>query len=427
MNDENNTVTIKEYSSGILDGLKDLNEHKDLPYLKKECFKYTKAGPYRIEELRNNKIKIENTSYSGIIQLDKIRIHFSTKVKTNLFYMLSFLKNEEYFWYDSEIVIEIKEGANFFDILGRLFLNELGAIFEKGFYKKYVRKEENIRFLKGKLLIDSQLKNDIRKRLKFSCSYEELTYDNLENQIILRATTLLIPLIRFNDNIKRDLIRYSELLKEEVSLVNVVPEDCNRVQFCRLNDYYEAIIRFSKVILQSYFIRSTYKGAAKGFNFIVNMNKVYEDFITTMVEEIVEEENEFENYIVEKQKRFDSLVLEKEIITRPDVILRRKDTLDDYPLIIDAKYKRAKQNADYFQVIAYSLAIPTIRSSCLIYPETEEIETKLTLVKDPTNPNSPIVKLYALKVNLDRDLDFSDYIKVIKKDLKSKLSACLAL
>ena len=424
MNGENNTITIKEYSTGVLDSLTD----KDISYLQKDCFKYETLGPYRLKRrLQDNKLEIENTSYSGIIQLDQIRILFSTKVKANLFYMLSFLKNEESFCYDPEVIIDVKEGALFFDVLARLFLNELEAIFKKGFHRKYVRKEENISFLKGKLLIKNQFFNDITKKAKFYCSYEDLTYDNLENQIVLRATILLIPLIRFNEKIRQDLIYYSFLLKENVSLINVTPEDCNKVQFTRLNDYYEAIIQFSKVILQNYFIRSTYKGKSRGFNFIVNMNKVYEDFITTMVEEIVNEESEFKNYIVEKQKRFNSLVLEEEIITKPDVILRRKDTLDDYPLIIDAKYKRGEQNTDYFQVIAYSLAIPTVKSSCLIYPETEKIEVKRTLVKDPTNPDSPIVKLYAVKINLDRDLEFSEYIKAIKKDLKLKLSACLAI
>lgn len=424
MNGEDNTITIKEYSTRVLDSLTD----KDISYLQKDCFKYKALGPYRLRRrLQDNKLEIENTSYSGIIQLDQIRILFSTKVKANLFYMLSFLKDEQSFCYDPEVVIDIKEGALFFDILARLFLNELEAVSKKGFYKKYVRKSENISFLKGKLLIKEQLYNDISKKAKFYCSYEELTYDNLENQIILKATTLLIPLVRFNEKIRRDLIYYSYLLREKVSLVNVTPEDCHKVQFNRLNDYYEPIIQFSKVILQNYFIRSTYKGKSRGFNFIVNMNKVYEDFIATMVEEIVEEEREFENYIVEKDPRFDTLVKEKKIITRPDVILRRKNTIDDYPLIIDAKYKRGEQNADYYQVISYSLAIPTVKSCCLVYPETEKVETELTLLKNPADPDSPVVKLYAMRINIDRDLEFSDYIKAIKKDLKSKLSACLVL
>ena len=72
-------------------------------------------------------------------------------------------------------------------------LNELNEICRIGLYKNYVKKEENLSFLKGKLISKRQLNNELKKLPKFSCSYQDLTYDNLENQILLRATTLLIP------------------------------------------------------------------------------------------------------------------------------------------------------------------------------------------------------------------------------------------
>lgn len=414
--------TIREYDSKILSGITE----QDIAYLKKDCFKYSTVAPYKIRELRDDKVEIENTSYSGVVQLNNIRLHFSTKVKANLFFMLSFLKDEKVFCYDSETTIELKEGASFFDILGRMFLNELEEISNKGFYKKYVRQHDNINFLKGKLCLNGQINNEINKVPKFNCSFEDLTYDNLENRIILKATTLLIPLIRFNEEIKRDLMRYSHLLREEVSLVNIVPEDCGSIQFSRLNEHYEAIIQFSKAVLQNYFIRSTYSGEAIGFNFIVNMNKVYEDFITSMIEELVSEDKAFNNYVVVKQKQFDSLVLERELVRRPDVILRLKDSENDYPLIIDAKYKSTGQDSDYNQVIAYSLAIPTAKSCCLIYPETEAVNTRYTLLRNPADPKSKTVKLHATTISLDKDLEFNEYVKEVKNDLKIKLLLCLS-
>ena len=409
-------ITIKEYSSSIVENL---NESKDILYLEKECFRYNTLAPYKIRLQRDNKVAIENTSYAGIIQLDKVRIHFSTKVKTNLFYMLSFLKDEQSFHYDPETIIDIKEGANFFDILGRMFLNELDEILKRGFYKGYVRRQENIKFLKGKLIFKKQLQNDINKNAKLYCSYGDLTFDNLENQILLKATTLLIPLIKFNEQIKRDLVRYSFLLREEVNLVNVLPEDCDKVQYSRLNDYYETIIKFAKVILQNYFIRSTYEGAAKGFNFIVNMNKVYEDFITALIEEIVSEDIKFKTFIVEKQKRFDSLFRERAIITKPDVILRKKDT-DQYPVIIDAKYKTKGSNADYFQVTSYALAIPTTKACYLIYPDSEQVEVEsLTIPAAQFGHTRPDIKFYTIKINLflNEDLKFEDYISKVKNEI----------
>ena len=109
----NNVLTIEEYHSQDIEKL----SAGDIAYLNKDCFKHSTLAPYEVLELRDDKVKIKNTCYSGIIQLENQRIHFSTKVKANLFFMLSFLRNEEMFCYDPELPIEIKEGANFFDIL----------------------------------------------------------------------------------------------------------------------------------------------------------------------------------------------------------------------------------------------------------------------------------------------------------------------
>jgi 5-methylcytosine-specific restriction endonuclease McrBC regulatory subunit McrC len=419
MNFERQPYTIEEYKS------KDVYPTipaEEINYLKKSCFKYESLKPYIIRELKDH-IEIENTSYSGIIQTENYRFQFSTKVATNLFYMLSFLKNEDFFLYDPEIIIDIKEGYSFFDILGRLFLNELEELFRQGIYKKYVRKEENISFLKGKLLIHEQIRNDISKKVKFNCSYDDLTYNNLENQIVLKATTLLIPLIRYNNKIKSELKYFENRMKEEVSLVNISPEECDKIQYNRLNDYYETIIKFSKVILQNYFIRSTYHGVAKGFNFIVNMNRVFEDFITEMIKEIISEE-EFSEFRVYEQKKFDTLVKERKIITKPDVILERRGK-EEYPIIIDAKYKRQENNADYYQVIAYALAIPSSRACFLIYPSDEEniISEPLTIEAEKFGNRDEDIKLYSVKVDLliDEDLNFNQYIEKIKFNIKKEL------
>jgi len=179
-------LQIPEYSSKVVE----LLNKNDEAYLEKPCFKYDDKK-YKIFS-KKGKTYIENTSYSGVIQLENVRIHFSTKVNTNLFYMLSFLKSEDDFLFDPEISIELKEGNNFFDIIGRLFLNELEDLIKKGLLKKYVTKHENVGFLKGKLSIKGQIQNHIHNTPKLSCIYGDLTVNNLENQIVLR-TSIFCP------------------------------------------------------------------------------------------------------------------------------------------------------------------------------------------------------------------------------------------
>lgn len=408
----NDIIEVGEYCGTPLPKLGATNSEID--YLKK-TFLIRQAKAFRITYDEDRNPIIENTSFAGIIELDSIRIHFSTKVQANLFYMLSFLKSEENFVFDPLKVIEIKEGGNFFDIIGRLFFNELERIIQHGMLKKYIKREENVNYLKGKILFSEQIKQNLLIKPKFYCRYHDLTCDNVENQIILRATNLLIPMIKYNEDLKYDLLRLEQILKEEVSLnVGLSARDCELVTYSRLNQHYKPIIDFSQLIFEEHFIRSVYKGKSKGFNFIVNMWQVYEDFITEMIKEVVE--THFRDYIVVPQMRFNTLVKEKTIFTKPDIILQNKIT-NEYELIIDAKYKTEEKESDFYQMIAYSLAIPLCKKCCLIYPESKKITgSKYTVVKDLLNEKSPTIELHTRSISLfgEEKEDFKSFIDRIK-------------
>lgn len=422
MNKAEQIFVIEEYDTLQVSGL--LPE--DISYLRKFCPE-TKKPPFNIYKDFNNNIHFENTSYSGVLQLKNVRLQLSTKVETSLFYLLSFLQDENSFIYDPECQIKLEEGTVFFDVIGRLFLNELKKIQERGFYKKYVRRTENKSFLKGKLILKGQIENNIRQRLKFCCSFEDLTYDNLENRIILSAANILLHLIRYNQELKAELASFIYQLSQEVSLLKIHPEECERINFCKLNEHYESIIKFSKTILQHNYIRSIEKGSAVGFNFIVNMNKVYEDFLTAMIGSVINENVEFNNYEIEAQKRFDDLIKERRIVTKPDIILKERSTRK-YPLLIDAKYKKEESNSDYYQVIAYSLAIPSVKACCLMYPAQNKKETIESLTLDTTRfGGQREIKLYVIRIDLscDKNIEYNDYINVIKERVRKHLQKCL--
>ena len=416
-------ITIPEYSDKELD-IKLPPEDEN--YLRSQIFNRDKRKNIEVFYNREGKPTIRVGPFAGIIQLTDKRIHFSTKVNARLFYMLSFLKSEDEFLYDPETPIEIREGTNFFDIIGRFFLNYVKDILRRGLLKKYVRKKENLRFLKGKILIKNQIKENLVDKSRFFCEYEDLTFDNLENQIVLSALHSLISLIRFNKRIRNELRRFETVLKDFISLLKVNPAECNHIRFNRINLHYANIIGLSKLILEERFIRSIHKGESRGFNFIVNMNKVYEDFITEIVEEIIEQDLEFKEFEIERQPRFSKLVRERTLITKPDIVIRRGEKR--YPFIIDTKYKREDSNADYYQVIAYSLALRNSKACCLIYPTSEKSKISsesLTLVRDLTAETPDEVKLLARTVDLyltkDKELEYEDYINGIKNQVKSIL------
>lgn len=424
-------ITIQENSPGEEIDFNLLDEDKK--YLESDIF--NKGERKNIEVFykdRDGKPRIRVGPFAGIIQLSNKRIHFSTKVNTKLFCMLSFLKSEDEFLYDPNTQIEIREGVNFFDVIGRFFLNHLNDLLTRGLLKKYIRKSENLRFLKGKILIKNQIRENLIDKSKFFCEYEDMTFDNLENRIVLSALNSLIPLIKFNIKSKNELRRLEIVLKDFISLVRIYPHECNLVRFNRVNQYYEDIIGLSKLILEERFIRSVYKGESRGFNFIVNMNKVYEEFITEIIKEIISLDPEFNNFEIETQSRFNKLVKGGEIIIRPDIVIKKND--EEYPVIIDTKYKRGDVASDYYQVIAYSLALRSSKACCLIYPKDKEDKTRevpFILIRDLTSENPDEVKLFARTIDLymeedeDEEIKYEEYINRVKSNIKKILNEML--
>ena len=90
---EEQQETIGEYSHSFVPLSGD-----DLGYLDSDCFRRSDGKsvidvlpPFRDTGL----CRVGNTSFAGIIQLDGIRLMFSTKVKANLFHMLSYTSTLE--------------------------------------------------------------------------------------------------------------------------------------------------------------------------------------------------------------------------------------------------------------------------------------------------------------------------------------------
>ena len=71
------------------------------------------------------------------------------------------------------------------DVIIFSFIEKCKILFQKGLYKSYVTHQEDTSFLRGKLLLTQHMQNILHNRPKFACQYDELEYDNFENQIIL--------------------------------------------------------------------------------------------------------------------------------------------------------------------------------------------------------------------------------------------------
>lgn len=428
MNKKDNIIRIPEYKSVEVDNI----DYEDWNYLEtKFNFNKDRSKPkiYDRKTKKGTKTIIENTSYAGIIQLKNVRLYFSTKVNTHLFYILNFLRPEnekdgkrKNFIFDADKLIEMEKGFNFYDVIGRLLSNELENITEIGLFKMFIKRHDNRTFLKGKLDIKGQIDNEIRNRLKFSCIYNDLTLNNKLNQIVLKATNSIIPMIKHNKNVIKDLKYYEYIMKEIIDPANVSADDCDDIRFNELNDYYSEIIKLSKVILNESFIKSYYKGDSIGFNFIINMNKACQDFFEAMITNVVKKY--FPELVVVPQKDIRSVIIGSR--EKPDLVLKDRNT-ESIRLVFEFKYKPKDASSDHRQVTIYGLAVPEREACCLLYPKTnKDIEDVKFFRTDITKPGGEVpIYIRTVDLYMEENLDFGEFIKNIEIQIKNIITDIL--
>ncbi|MCT7493244.1 McrC family protein [Aliarcobacter cryaerophilus] len=263
-------------------------------------------------------------------------------------------------------------------------LNEL----KKGLYKEYLTKQDNLPVLKGKYLINENLKYNFTKN-KIYCEYDEFSENNSLNQFFLYAIKYLQKFV--ND---KKLLKQCELIFDEVEYKLV---DINRVEtinFNRLNMRFKTSFEIALLLLRQSI--PLFHKDKKSFAFLFDMNVLFEKFMARMAKEL---DN---NGKIQNKDNFGDLTL------KPDIILKNQ--------IIDTKYKKLNslndiKQGDKLQAFSYGINYK-IENVMLLYPKhLDNINYDLVLGKDD--------KKVELKIRTI-DLDFTgnyykEYIDEIRK------------
>ena len=214
------------------------------------------------------------------------------------------------------------------------------------------------------------------------CRFDELEHDVVENQLLCAALRVASPRVT------------SAELQRRISRLRTVLEpicDTDRLDFAgarmtltynRLNAHYETAHQLAWLLLDALGVDDLFAlGETRSFSFLLNMNQLFERFVTRVVEQVLPAAR----YRVTSQIAFKSVVWNvssqrpyANII--PDVVVERRGA-SDCRLAIDAKYKlydeRGFDPGDIYQTFLYAFALGTTAAdgaptSLLLYPATDE-------------------------------------------------------
>ena len=357
--------------------------------LVKEILDLVQSIPYYSKYMAASKEEFRFRHHVGIIQTENFRIQVLPKIWksdnqgkeyacSNLIKLLIYAFAPPRFNVPETAISEQRSDLDVFDLVIRLYATTLEDQLHLGAYRRYTRKEEESRFLRGKLDTGKQTRRIDQS--KFDLDYFRFSSDNDLNKFFAYATGVF-------KNLTRD-IQNTEILSSIESMLSseeITPANPNaRINFNRLNQRFEIPYTYARVILDSLLVLPG--SGSKAMMMLFDMNVVFERFFARFIERSqktifpemdVEEpspQHSERNFIYNNNNR-------PLRITQPDL----KVTAGGSIYIFDTKYKILKvpdideddgttadkitriSSGDLYQMFAYSELYKS-RGTVLVFP-----------------------------------------------------------
>ena len=149
---------------------------------------------------------------------------------------------------------------------------------KKGFYKEYVDRHEDLTTIRGKIDMPSSIRNKIARKQTLACEFDELSVNNVFNQILKTTAMLLIKNgdvgKEHKDSLKAEMHYFSDVDVLEPSSIEWP------TRFQRNNESYQLPIEICRMVIQD-MLPTTDKGdhrLAKEPSDL-EMSRLYEEFI----------------------------------------------------------------------------------------------------------------------------------------------------
>ena len=229
-----------------------------------------------------------------------------------------------------------------FEIFIFMFLEEVGIIIKKGIKSDYVGFEDNLFYLKGKLLINEQIKRNSVHKERFYVQYDEYNQNRAENRLI-KSTLKLLSNISKEFNNQRKIRQYMQHLNW-IDLSLNIDKDFSMVKTGRGMEHYKNALIWSKVFLKKESF-SSFSGDTIAFAILYPMEKLFECFIEWWLEK------RYSHLQIEAQNGGVDFV-KKLFTVRPDFLIKK----DNQAICVaDAKWKLIEKDNDFSQSDFYQL------------------------------------------------------------------------
>jgi 5-methylcytosine-specific restriction enzyme subunit McrC len=309
--------------------------------------------------------EIRAGSTVGAIQVGSLAVRIRPKLAVSrVLFLLSYAFDPDH-WLDTDF--DLAEERDLLEAIVPGFVAKMNRAISRGILQGYRVEEDALNTIRGRVRFDEQLRRWQGVVPPVEVRFDEYTIDIDENRL-LRAAVARLEKLRLRSPTMRLSLARSRQLLNNVSIVHYVRGDLPDITWSRLNERYRPAIGLAKLILQTRSWELEH-GSVTTSAFLVDMNKLFEDFVVTALREKLRLDPQ---RFPQGSKRHPLyLDISDAIRLRPDISWWEAGRC---LFVGDAKYKRINvpgiKHADIYQLLAYCIA-SRLEGGLLIYAKGE--------------------------------------------------------
>lgn len=302
-------------------------------------------GEIRVDLLGPGRYRITPSHHVGSLALPETDVLIRPKVSIpRLFFLLGYARRMRF----RDDAVALGQSPAVTETIVRAFLEQTRVALRRGPLHAYQSVDESLTTVRGRVRVVDQARRRFGMALPVEVTYDEFTADIAENRL-LKAALRRAERIRLRDSSLRPRIRESIAALEGVNDIPFDRRTLGPVPITRLNRHYEPAMGLARVILASA-TADLVHGSVRVPSFLVDMNKVFEDFVFRAVGDALRLRRG-----AWKQERRTTLDVAGRIAIKPDLsIWVGKRCI----FVGDVKYKVTDfgEHNDLYQVLSYARA-----------------------------------------------------------------------
>ena len=175
--------------------------------------------------------------------------------------------------------IAAEDFENIHDMFAAILSKGVAVQLKQGLYREYIQNSEELSVLRGKLNLQGTVKNKLQHKQKLACDYDELSENNLFNQILKTTMQILVR----QKNVKQEhkvVLKKNLVFFDGVEAIEPSQIKWNLIRYQRNNQSYRMLLNICYLVLDGLLL-STEAGTVKLATFLDEraMHSLYEKFI----------------------------------------------------------------------------------------------------------------------------------------------------